>query len=266
MKTNVKSPPNGLHPETIDALAKANNSIHKKNKELEVYDGLLQIKKERKVKAESIRPLLLNLGMAISLILVTVAVNWKTYHDGELVDLGTIEADVSEVIDIPISKQPPPPPPKQEIFRIEEVKDTEIVEELEISLDVEVTVDEAVEEVVFDELSVEEEVVDEIFMVVEEEPSPVGGLDAFYAYLSEELRYPSVASRIGVSGMVFVQFVIEKDGSITSPEVVKGIGAGCDEEALRVIKNAPNWNPGKQRGKAVRVKKVIPVRFILKKQ
>jgi len=66
-----------------------------------------------------------------------------------------------------------------------------------------------------------------------------------------------------IEGRVFVQFVVDKDGSITNVEVLKGIGGGCDEEAVRVVKNAPKWNPGKQRGRPVRVKMVLPITFKL---
>jgi protein TonB len=82
-------------------------------------------------------------------------------------------------------------------------------------------------------------------------------------YVSENLKYPVKASRMDIQGRVFVQFVVEKDGSLTDIQVVKGIGAGCDEEAVRVIKNAPRWEPGKQRGRPVRVKMILPIVFKL---
>lgn len=266
MKTaREQSPTTGLAPNALAELKEANNNIHNNNKRYTLQEDLIAIKEERKSRDLRLRPLFLNVGMAVSILIAIVAMNWKVYDDGELVDLGQVEADVSEIIEIPISKQPPPPPPKQEVFRIEEVKDTEIVEELELNLDVEVTADQVVEEVeITTPIEIEEEV-DEVFMVVEEEPAPIGGIEAFYEYLNEELKYPMGATRLGVQGMVFVRFIIEKDGSITDVEVVKGIGAGCDEEAIRVIENAPPWKPGKQRGKPVRVRKVIPVRFILQK-
>jgi len=68
---------------------------------------------------------------------------------------------------------------------------------------------------------------------------------------------------MGIEGKVFVEFVIEKDGSITDVKAIKGIGAGCDEEAVRILQSAPNWKPGKQRGKPVRQKMVLPISFKL---
>jgi protein TonB len=68
---------------------------------------------------------------------------------------------------------------------------------------------------------------------------------------------------MGIEGKVFVEFIVDKDGSITEVTVMKGIGSGCDEEAIRVIKAAPKWNPGKQRGQPVKVKLIVPITFKL---
>jgi len=77
------------------------------------------------------------------------------------------------------------------------------------------------------------------------------------------MRYPVQARRMGIEGRVFVQFVVQKDGSLQEIQVIKGIGAGCDEEAVRVIKKSKNWKPGKQRGRAVKVRMIIPIVFRL---
>lgn len=265
MKTsNLSKFPVKLSHFVIDDLVEANHTLVAKNKSIAIHEELIQIKKDRDEKNKVLKPLFLNIGMAISLLIVIVAINWKSYNEVGLVDLGQIQADMDEIIDIPISKQPPPPPPKQELFKIEEVNNKEIVEELQIVLDVEVTEETALEEIEIMEPIEEEDVVDEIFVIVEQEPLPEGGIDAFYEYVGKNLKYPATAMRLGISGIVFVQFVIEKDGSLTQVEVVKGIGAGCDEETIRVIESAPDWNPGKQRGVAVRVKKIMPIRFVIR--
>ena len=108
-----------------------------------------------------------------------------------------------------------------------------------------------------------EEPVDDFFDIVEENASFPGGKKAYAKYLKKNLRYPRQARRMGIEGKVYVQFIINRDGSLVDVHVVKGIGAGCDEEALRVIKNSPKWNPGKQRGRAVRQRMVIPIVFRL---
>ena len=109
----------------------------------------------------------------------------------------------------------------------------------------------------------DEEVADEIFTVVEQQPTPDGGMAAFYKYVSKNLKYPAQARRMGIEGRVFVQFIVDKDGSITSVQSVKGIGAGCDQEAARVIRGAPKWKPGKQRGRPVKVRMILPITFKL---
>ena len=99
-----------------------------------------------------------------------------------------------------------------------------------------------------------------VFEVVEENPTPVGGLGAFYEELGKNLKYPEVAQAKGIGGRVYVQFIVGSDGSVSEAKVVKGIGAGCDEEALRVIKGT-KWNPGKQKGQEVAVRMTIPIMF-----
>ena len=103
----------------------------------------------------------------------------------------------------------------------------------------------------------------ELFTVVEEMPEYVGGMNAFYRYIASEIVYPSEARKTGVQGKVFVQFVVEKDGSLTDVQAIKGIGEGCDDEAVRVVKNSPAFKPGEQRGKPVRVRMVVPITFKL---
>jgi protein TonB len=83
-------------------------------------------------------------------------------------------------------------------------------------------------------------------------------------YLTSNIRYPEQARELDIQGTVFIEFVVEKDGSITNVVVKRGIGGGCDEEAVRVVKSMPKWKPGKQRGKPVRVRYTLPVRFQLR--
>jgi periplasmic protein TonB len=98
---------------------------------------------------------------------------------------------------------------------------------------------------------------------VEESAAPKGGMAAFYKYVSEKMKYPAQARRMGTEGRVFVEFIVGKDGSISDVRAVRGIGGGCDEEAVRVLQSAPSWTPGKQRGKPVKQKMVIPIIFKL---
>ncbi|TFV97546.1 M56 family peptidase [Algoriphagus kandeliae] len=104
---------------------------------------------------------------------------------------------------------------------------------------------------------------DEIFDVVEDMPTPTGGMSAWGEYLMANLKYPDKAKQMGIEGTVVLAFVVNTDGSISDVEILRGIGAGCDEEAHRVVQNAPNWEPGKQRGQAVRTRMRLPIRFKL---
>ncbi len=117
-------------------------------------------------------------------------------------------------------------------------------------------------------IEVENVVVDdeqpEVYNVVEVDPEFPGGIEALYKYLAENITYPQQAKDSGIQGRVYVTFVVEKDGSITGAKVLRGIGGGCDEEALRVVNAMPKWTPGKQLGEPVRVQFNLPVVFKLK--
>lgn len=231
----------------------------------EQYESLLQIKTERAKYEQSMIPLYRNIGFTISFLLVILIFNWN-FQVTEIVDLGEIDLAAEEIIDIPLSEQQPPPPPKQpESFNIVEVENTEELEEIDLKIDVEVNEQTALEEIPIVEFEAEEEKVEEVFTIVEELPEPIGGEKAFLQYLADNLEYPRTAARLGVTGRVFLKFVVEKDGSLTDIQVMKGIGAGCDEEAVRVLASAPKWKPGKQRGVPVRVYKIIPIYFLLHK-
>jgi protein TonB len=207
--------------------------------------------------------LYLNIGLVIALLLVIAAFEWKFYDDGDLADLGQVSDDFEEMLDIPPTEQPPPPPPKIQQPEIVEVPDEEEIEEdIEVDLDVEITEEDVIEDIVFEE-PVEEEVADEVFTIVEQQPEFPGGMGAFYEFVTKKLKYPSQARRMGIEGKVFVQFVVDKAGNITEVTAVRGIGAGCDEEAVRVIKDSPQWKPGKQRGKSVKVRMILPITFKL---
>ncbi len=105
--------------------------------------------------------------------------------------------------------------------------------------------------------------IDKIAAIAEVNPAFPGGMDELNKYLSKNMQYPRAAANSGVQGRVIVQFVVERDGSIGSPKILKGIGFGCDEEALRVIKKMPHWKPGSNNGQNVRVYYTLPINFHL---
>jgi periplasmic protein TonB len=104
---------------------------------------------------------------------------------------------------------------------------------------------------------------DVIFTAVEEQPGFPGGDEARMKFLQDNLVYPKKAKRDRIQGRVFVTYVVEKDGSISNIKVLRGIGGGCDEEAVRVIRLMPKWIPGKHEGQPVRVQFNVPIKFTL---
>lgn len=104
---------------------------------------------------------------------------------------------------------------------------------------------------------------DGVYTVVENQPEPKGGMKAFYQHIGNNMRYPQEARQAGIEGKVFMQFVVDQYGQITQTKVLKGIGGGCDEEATRVLQEAPEWMPGTTDGQAVNVRMVMPITFKL---
>ena len=102
-----------------------------------------------------------------------------------------------------------------------------------------------------------------VYSTVEQMPMFPGGDEALLKWLYDNLKYPSIAQDNGIQGRVMVQFTVNKDGSIVEPKVMRSVDTSLDNEAMRVIKSMPKWNPGKQRGKAVRVRYTVPVLFRL---
>lgn len=223
----------------------------------------MEAKKTPKADLTRMYGMFLNLGLAISVAVVLFAFEYKSFDDGALKDLGTVDDNFEELLDIPITEQPPPPPPPPvEQPVIQEVPDEVEIEEIEVNFDVDIKEETVIKEVVIAEAPIVEKA-DEIFDVVETMPTPPGGMEGWNKYLSGNLKYPTQARRMGIEGTVYVVFVVNTDGSIQDVEILRGIGGGCDEEAMRVVRNAPNWQPGKQRGKPVRVKMRLPIRFKL---
>ncbi|MEO1655352.1 MAG: energy transducer TonB, partial [Bacteroidota bacterium] len=186
----------------------------------------------------------------------------------ETMDLGSIEDSFIEEIDIPIIPTPPPPPPKvvydpiiKEVDNEEDIPEKEAI--IQDVVDVQEVTDFQPAPVPTPTEIKKEETEPDFFIFAEVQPEPKGGMAAFYKYLGKKIKYPKLARRMQIEGRVFVQFVVDKDGSLTDIKVLKGIGGGCDEEAIRVLKEAPKWEAGRQRGKPVRVRMSVPIFFRL---
>ena len=225
----------------------------------------MEVKKSIKADLDHKRELFFSVGLLISMLFIIAAFEWKSLDPYDLVNFDSFNlSNFDETIEIPPTNQPPPPPPVfQQVTIIEVPDDEEIIRQVEINFDIEITEDEKIEQVTYEPPAIEEEEVEEIFTFVEFQPVPVGGYEQFYKQLGERIKYPKEAKRLGIEGKVFVQFVVDQSGALTDVTIIKGIGSGCDEEAIRVIENMPKWQAGKQRGKAVKVKMVIPITFHL---
>ncbi len=227
---------------------------------------MVEIKKNPNADLTRTSGMFLNFGLVVSMLLCILAFEWKTYDDSAQLALTGSNEQFEELMEVPVTTQPPPQAQKVIQPEIIEVPDEqEITQEIELDLDVEMNESTVIEEVVFKDvaIAVAEEEVEEVFTIVEDQPIPEGGMAAFYEFVSNNLKYPAQARRMGIEGKVFVQFVVDKDGKLNEVTAVRGIGAGCDEEAVRVIGEAPKWKPGKQRGRAVKVRMILPITFKL---
>lgn len=194
--------------------------------------------------------------------LVFLGFEWKSYE--RVIEIEeVVQTEVIEEIEIiqTARNEPPPPPPPQVVTTLLNIVDNTVVIDNDWEIDAEADDDWEYDYV---EIEEEEEVVEaEIFTIVEENPDFPGGEEARMKYLQENIKYPQMARESGIQGTVYATFVVEPDGRITNVGILRGIGGGCDEEAIRVIRNMPRWKPGKQRSKAVRVQFNMPIRFVL---
>ena len=204
-------------------------------------------------------------------------------------DLVMREVTLAEPPPIDPKKPPPPPPPKvdpppikdqikfvppvvkkdEEVIEeepppptVEEIKDKEIATETregeEGGVDESLIAPEAPSAPVLEEGKEEEP-----FQYVEQMPTFPDGQEAMYKFIYDRIKYPAIARENGISGQVIVQFVVSKDGDIKNARVARGIGGGCNEEALRVVNEMPRWKPGKHNGRAVPVTFTLPIKFVL---
>ena len=227
----------------------------------------MEVKKSPKADLEGFKSTGVLIGFVLILAAVFVAFEWTEYDKKVTTDTGIVEPIFEEEM-IPITEQeepkqaPPPPaaPKMEEVLQIAE-NDADVEETtIKSSEDDDQAVEIKYVEPVVEEEEPEEE---EIFQVVEDPPAFPGGMAALMKFLSKNINYPPIAAENGVQGRVIVQFVVNKDGTVVDPTVLRSVDPYLDKEAIRVIKLMPKWKPGMQRGKAVRVKYIVPVAFKL---
>ena len=227
----------------------------------------MEIKKSERADLERGKSTSLLIGFVMALAVMFVALEWtqrEVQDDSEIYGVKDVSLNEEMVpITLPEKKTVPPPPAAVTQADILEIVD----DDAEIEEDIMASTEDQVEWVDLDEIDyveVEPEPEEEeIFMVVEDAPEFPGGTQALLDYLRKNIKYPPICRENGIQGRVLVSFVVNKDGAIVEPQVVKSVNKQLDQEALLVISTMPNWKPGKQRGKPVRVKYTVPVNFRL---
>jgi len=226
----------------------------------------MEVKKSPKANLENKKGVFFEIGLVLALAALLFAFQWK----GQSSDTNAFQAPPDEEADeeiIPITQQilkpPPPPPPAPKLTELIEIVEDEanVDEDLEI-LDAE---DESENKVPIQQDDYgdygDEQVDADIFDVVEDMPMfPYGSITK---WISKHVHYPTLAVENGISGKVYVKFVIERDGSVSNAKIIRGVESTLDKEALRVVNLMPKWKPGKQRGKPVRVAFTLPINFQL---
>ena len=216
----------------------------------------MKAKKNPKISIERKRGLFFQIGLVITLLVVLVAFEWKSYEKTDY-SLGQLQMDDLEDEMIPITRQeekPPPPPPPPEIIEIVE-DEVEIENELEVE-DTDTDENEFIEQE-------EEDDSDEVFMVVEQMPVFPGGDLGLMKFIQKTTKYPPIAKENDITGKVFVSYVVNKKGKVTNVKVARSVDRYLDAEAVRVVKLLPYTTAGKQRGKPVNVQYTIPINFTL---
>lgn len=226
----------------------------------------MEPKKNPKYDVNRQRSALFTVGLVTSLAIVIMAFEWQSQlltKDEGTCSLPSPDDPFVQIIPTEHIYETPKPKPVQVVIpeTIVEGEDPDEQNEEEQEIQVESIAGPAVT-VVSVPVDIPEENVDEPFRWVETMPSPEGGMENFYKFLKKNLRYPGPAKRMGVEGPVHVEFVVNTQGEPSQFKVIKGIGAGCDEEAVRVLKLI-KWNAGKQRGVPVKVRMALPVFFKL---
>jgi len=219
------------------------------------------------------------LSVAVVAILLATIIPFIIFKEAHSVNVDKDVSVTMENLNAPKADEPPPPPPPPPPEALEQkvkftapvvttdsVEDTHMLNQDDLNKsstntapvsteDQEIKVDDSKNQVI--------EQAAPILTIVELMPGFDGGEEKMYKWLADNIKYPQVAKETGISGTVIVTFVVEKDGRVTNAKILKGIGGGCDEEALRVVSAMPKWKAGKQNGVPVRVQFNLPIRFTL---
>lgn len=227
----------------------------------------MKVRKNPKVNLENKRKIFFQIGMIIALIGVFVAFEYRSYDKYELTEFNSRNVTIVEDFTEITFQKPPPPPeiqrPQPTVFKVVE-DGPEIITDDPI---IDAFGDENTKVEDLPEIFDEPEILNDIIFStagVEKMPEFPGGYSALLTYLSTSINYPLQAKELNITGTVYIKFVVEKDGSSSNIIVVRELGGGCNEEAIKAIENMPAWIPGSQWGKPVRCEFILPIKFSLR--
>jgi protein TonB len=224
----------------------------------------MNAKKDKRKNLERYKSLFFQSGLIVSLAVVLFAFEWKSFdsgnHDFMSTDFVLIEDELPPVVQ-----------EKKQEKKLERADVKAVEDDQKDVKDVDINVEDDQKKEAKKYIPVKKDPIDDpdigddkiVYRVVEDMPLFPGGDDAMFSYLAHNIQYPMAAKETGIQGTVHLTFVIETDGSISNVGLLRGIGGGCDEEAMRVVRNMPRWTPGNQQGRPVRVQFTLPVKFVL---
>ena len=222
-------------------------------------------RKTSKSNLEGKQMIFIEIGLIVALAVSLCAFEWKKYDISKVEIAGRNGVEVPIDIVIQAKHEVKPPPPKavtQPTTELNVVKN-----DVEVKTDVQVSAEtnDADPPEIWEPTTLPPEDIDEpdFYIVVEKDPEFPGGEIARLKYLRDNVKYPQAAREAGIQGIVYLSFIIEASGTVSNVEVLRGIGGGCDEEAVRVVKNMPKWSPGEQRDQKVRVQYSLQIKFTL---
>lgn len=240
------------------------NILHLPNQNIKKNSIIMDLKKSPKASLEDKKMFFLLIGFVMVLSLVYIGLEW-TKSSVTVYNVANTDFLVENELDVIQTNQepppPPPPPPAPEVVEVlNVVENTQETKSIEINTEEDKNKKVVIAAPVSAPIEEDDQVV---FQVVETMPTFPGGDAELFKFLSNNVKYPVIAQENGIQGRVICQFTVNKDGSIVDVVVVRSVDPSLDKEAIRVIKSMPNWSPGKQRGKPVRVKYTLPVNFKL---
>ena len=231
----------------------------------------MEIKKSEKASLENKRLLFTEIGLIVALLIVWGAFSYSS-KDKKVAVFEDVTEEIAVEEEIPITQENTPPPPETPDVPVLsdqiDIVDDEIVVDDNLFLNLEDDASIGIEIMDYVEAVVEEEEVEEEaipFQLVEEKPKFQGGdANDFTRWVNSRLQYPEIAKENGVQGRVTLQFTVNADGSVSNVKVLRGVDPSLDQEAVRVVSSSPNWTPGRQRDRAVKVTYTFPVVFQLR--